>query len=180
MSVVRSIRISKEVDATLHNDAKERRLTYNQLVSNILTKYSEWDRFAEKLGYVSNSTILYKQFVALIPDDKLEEIGIASSEMVKDALLILYKKTDIDSFLEYLSLVTKYAWGTSLRYDQKTDGKNCTLTFHHVFGKKWSIAFTSNMRQAIKDISGLEPKIVATENTLTFTFPVQPKVAVRD
>ena len=175
MSAVRSIRLSKEIDTILSNEAKERGLSYNQLVASILKKYSDWDRFTEKLGYVSNSAILYKRLVDLIPDEKVEEFGSASAKMVKDALLVLYKKADTDTFLRYMSLVTKYSWGSSVRYDQKTEGNSVILTVHHVFGQKWSLGFRSLMHDAVRDILGVEPNIVSTENTLTIAFPIQTK-----
>jgi superfamily I DNA/RNA helicase len=178
MSVVRSIRLSSEVEEVLRREAERREISFSQLVASILKKYAEWDRFTEKLGYVGNSSTLYKQLISAIPDDKLEELGVNSAKLIKDALLFLYKKADLNSFLQYMSLVTKYAWGSSVQYEQHADGKNWILTLHHAFGKRWSYAFNYHMQEAIRDITGLEPKIVSTENTLRIIFPIQPEATI--
>jgi hypothetical protein len=47
-TVLRTIRIDKNLDDALDKDAEEHGVSENALVSSILAKYIEWDRYAEK------------------------------------------------------------------------------------------------------------------------------------
>jgi hypothetical protein len=178
MSLVKSIRLSAEIEETLKREAERREISFSQLVSCILKKYCEWDRFTEKLAYVGNSAALYKQLIDAIPDEKLEELGVSTARLIRDSLVVLYGKADLSSFLQYMPLVTKYAWGSSVQYDQRADCKNWILTFHHSFGKRWSHAFNYHMREAVRDILRLEAKVEATESTLRVTFPIRRETAI--
>jgi len=178
MSLVRSIRLTPDIEETLRREAERREISFNQLVSCILKRYCEWDRFTEKLAYVCNSAALYKQLIDAIPDNKLEELGISTAKLIKDSLLVLYGKADLNSFLQYMPLVTKYAFGSSVQYDQRANCKNWILTFHHSFGKRWSYAFNYHMREAVRDILRLEAKVEATDNTLRVTFPIRRETAI--
>ena len=52
-TVMRSVRISRELDDVLRRDAESRGISFSSLVSEIFTKYSEWDRLANKFGVVT-------------------------------------------------------------------------------------------------------------------------------
>jgi hypothetical protein len=44
-TVLRTIRLSKGLDELLQKDANSKRITVGALISTILTKYSQWDRY---------------------------------------------------------------------------------------------------------------------------------------
>ena len=52
-TVLRSIRLSKGLDELLQKDADSKRITVGALVSTILTKYSQWDRYTEKFDMIT-------------------------------------------------------------------------------------------------------------------------------
>ena len=52
-TILRTIRIDKDLDYALDKDANEHGVSENALISSILAKYVEWDRYAEKFGRVS-------------------------------------------------------------------------------------------------------------------------------
>ena len=49
-TLIRTIRISKALDSLLRKDAKTKRIPVDALVSSIMTKYAEWDRYNERFG----------------------------------------------------------------------------------------------------------------------------------
>lgn len=49
-TVLKTIRIDKELDDALYKDAQENDINENALISSILVKYIEWDRYAKKFG----------------------------------------------------------------------------------------------------------------------------------
>ncbi len=52
-TVLRSIRIPEELEEIIAKDAEAKGLSVNALVASILTKYSQWDRYADKFGLVT-------------------------------------------------------------------------------------------------------------------------------
>jgi hypothetical protein len=47
-TVLRTIRLSKGLDELLQKDTNSKRITVGALISIILSKYSQWDRYTEK------------------------------------------------------------------------------------------------------------------------------------
>ncbi|MFZ0329400.1 MAG: hypothetical protein WBP64_09780 [Nitrososphaeraceae archaeon] len=52
-TLIRTIRISKALDSLLRKDAKTKRIPVDALISSIMTKYAEWDRYNERFGVIS-------------------------------------------------------------------------------------------------------------------------------
>jgi hypothetical protein len=52
-SMTRTIRISQQLDKLLEKDAMNKRVSINSLISSIITKYAEWDRYVKSLRFVS-------------------------------------------------------------------------------------------------------------------------------
>jgi len=52
-STTRTIRISQQLDRLLEKDAASKRVSVNSLISYMITKYAEWDRYVESLSFVS-------------------------------------------------------------------------------------------------------------------------------
>ena len=50
---MRTIRLTKGLDELLQKDADSKRITVGALVSTILTKYSQWDRYTEKFDMIT-------------------------------------------------------------------------------------------------------------------------------
>jgi len=171
-SVVRHIRLSRNVDEILVDEAKRRNISLNQLASSILSKYCEWDRFAEKFSYVHLPGEFYKELFNLLPEAALEEFGIKTGRMFREAIYLWCKDLSVQSFLEYISLQFKYTWGSLVQYDQRIDGKKCVVTMHHGLGRKWSNGCASFSREAVKDTLGIDPKIVCTDNMVAITIPM--------
>lgn len=67
--VIRTVRLTKELDEILAEDAHLRRTNLNALISTILTKYAEWDRYAERLSHISVPTTLFRDLLDLITDE---------------------------------------------------------------------------------------------------------------
>jgi hypothetical protein len=51
-TLLRTIRITQELEDLLQRDAKLKRISVNALISSIMTKYAEWDRFRERFDAI--------------------------------------------------------------------------------------------------------------------------------
>ena len=168
-TVLRTIRINHEIDQLLRKDAHEKRLTSNALVSMILTKYVEWDRYIDKFGFVTITRDAFKSFIDSIEDEKLVEIGEdLGSRNPKEMTQFWFKKLNISTFLRYLSLYSEY--GRITQYELATD-PNYTLILHHELGEKYSRFLSYFFDQAIRTIIGITPDVKLGKNSVTITFP---------
>jgi hypothetical protein len=100
---LRTIRIEKELDDVLQQDAKRNRLSFNSHISKIITKYSEWDRFNDRWGVISLKREVFRAILEAIETDKLadlaEDIG---SHVPKEFICFWFKKISLETFLQYL------------------------------------------------------------------------------
>ena len=72
-SVLKTIRLTNELEHILQMDAKSKKINVGTLLSSILSKYAEWDRFTEKYGFVSMSREFLKLILAIVDVDKLKD-----------------------------------------------------------------------------------------------------------
>ena len=169
-TTLRTIRLTHDLDNLLQKDAKSKRISTNSLLTSIITKYAEWDRYAEKFGLVSLSRADSRSILEAIDDNKLSQIAKdLGKRAFKEFMLLWFKKTDIEKMLEGISLWCKYA-GIA-EYDLETDGRNYTITLHHEIGEKWSNLIGHLISQGIKTELGLpNAKLDFTNNLIIIKF----------
>ena len=136
-TLLKTIRISESIDNLLKKDAASKKTSTNALIQAILTRYLEWDCFAEKYGFISVTQDTFKTILYKIEDEKLVE---ASNELgtrvPKDILLFWFGKTGVSGFLKYLTLLSDYA--TFADFEIAREGPTIIVTAHHNLGAKWS------------------------------------------
>ena len=98
-TLIRSVRISKALDTLLRKDAKTKRITVNALISSIMTKYAEWDRYNERFGVISIKRDAFRSILGMIEDDKIIRVSkLINSEIderIEDCLDIHFVLVDI-------------------------------------------------------------------------------------
>jgi hypothetical protein len=65
---LRTIRLARDLDNLLQKDAKSKRISTNSLLTSIVVKYAEWDRYAEKFGLVSLTQAASRSILEAIDD----------------------------------------------------------------------------------------------------------------
>jgi hypothetical protein len=170
-TVLRTIRISEDVDDQLEKDAQEKNISANSLISKIMTRYTEWDRIVEKIGTSSVSPVLFKALVNEISDDKLEEVGkdFAAKEVTNIAMWT-FGKTDFDALLKALFLVAKYSISAPLSIEIKVDNRY-VITLHHDWGPKGTVFFKSFLGNFVRNELGIQPTISVAKDIVTVSFP---------
>ena len=137
-TVLKTIRIDEDLDDALDKDAEEHGVSENALISSILAKYIEWDRYAEKFGRVSLPSEALKAIIEATEQDKLRTtVEEFATSVPKDYVMFHYRKLDVEACLLHLSFLSRYAG--MFKYEvQKEQERNYTITIHHKFGEKWS------------------------------------------
>lgn len=171
-TVLRSIRIKEELDEQLLNDASEKGVSFSSITSVILSKYVEWDRYAEKYGFVAITRDGFISFLNAIEDEKIADVAKKlGSTNPKEMTLFWFKKLNIHTFLAYLSLYCKY--GKIAESEFENNGKEYTITIHHELGPKYSIFLSHFFVEAIREIVGPSSTSEIGKNSvvLAFTLP---------
>ena len=168
-TVTRTIRIPSHLDNIIHRDSKEKRSTANALISSILTKYAEWDRYTELFGFISLPRSGLKLIIESLDDETIKQIaGQIGSSQGKELIMFFFKEISLDTFVSAISLFSKYAGFGS--YEIKSNGREHTVVLHHELGRKWSIYVAYLMLESLKSTLGISPRFQIAENSVIFEF----------
>ena len=174
-SVLRSIRISQELDELLQKDAENKRVSVNSLISTMMTKYAEWDRFADKFGYVTLTTETFKTILEITDEKKLSELAkVMGSRLPKEVMLFWFKKTDMEAFLSYVAIYGKYS--NLFQYELEKEGDRYTITAHHELGDKWSMFLKVFIGEAMKETLRITPEFEVSKSSIVARFSERPSV----
>jgi hypothetical protein len=170
--VLRAIRITEDLDDELHRDAESRNMTLSALISSILTRHVEWDRYAERFGFVTIANDSFARLVGSIEDDKIVKIAQElGANVPRELAMFWFKKSNLDKLLELISLFGKYS-GTQ-KCEIERDGGNFTLVLRHNLGEKWSLFLKNFIDEAIKAVTGTLPQCELVSQAVFFSFLVQ-------
>jgi hypothetical protein len=168
-TVLRTVRITSDLDHTLEKDARAKKATVNALIGSIFTKYAEWDRFTEKLGFVSISGLFLRELLARLT---VEEIGELGREMGKrlpgEMARFWFKQVNVDALIGLISLYCTYAGAGE--YELETNGRDYSVVVHHNLGEKWSIYLENLISTASEEALRIRPKFIASEDFVSMTI----------
>src|SRR2546425_3716980 len=163
-----SFRIDSSLRANLEAEAVKNRTSLNTLVSQILSRYADWWRYAGRLGLIPVSKDLLRDVFKSLDKPELEDLGRRFAETSgREHVLYLYQQVSLGTILQFLDL-----WSSHFdAYEHRYDGKMHFYTIHHDVNLNFSIfvkEFVSTM------IMGTVPRTVRVEtvgpNSVTFSF----------
>jgi hypothetical protein len=164
-TVLRTIRLSKQLDEMLQKDADSKRISVGALLSAILTRYSEWDRYTEKFAMITLRQETIKAILETSKEDalivKAREIG---AKIPREFLMFWFKQTDLESYLRYVELLCNY--GNFARFELKTDGRTYVITLLHDMGEMWSLFLRYVMEEGVLKTVGILPKFEVNKGSL--------------
>jgi hypothetical protein len=168
-TVLKSIRISKTEEEILRKDAESKGITFNALVSTLITRYIEWDRLAERYGFIALPRQSFRYLISLLDEKQLEKFGKETGLRNAPAItLFWFKRLDRQTFLNFISISAKYCkiWD----YEVGRQGTDFLLTVHNDIDPAYSVVHRHYFDQAIRSIVGAVPKVEDKGNAVVFTF----------
>jgi hypothetical protein len=168
-TVLRSFRINKEVDDILQKEASLRGLSVNALVSQILLKFVEWDRFVERYGFITITRDGFQALHEALSREDLVNLARSIGERnPPDAALFWFKSLNLRTLLEWFSLHCKY--GRIADYELDIIGRKHTIVLHHALGQKYSEFLGNMIEHSLRSVAKVEVKTEATKNSVIITF----------
>jgi hypothetical protein len=158
-TVLKTFRYPRRLNVSLEEEARAKGLSPNALVSMIFTKYINWDRYAEKFGFVSITHETLRFLLSCVDMERLVSAAQESGAQVpKEAVMFWFKKMDINTFLSYLENVCRYAG--QAEYEFQASGGDYTITLRHEFGMKWSYwlkySLDASLRKTLRIVAQFE------------------------
>jgi hypothetical protein len=160
---------------TITHDAEVKGLSVNALISSILSRYAEWDRFGEKFGFVTITRAGYVAMINAIPEENLNEYAReVGAQNPRDMTLFWFKRLGLDAFLSYLRLVSRY--GHTFEFEVDRQGADVTLLVHHELGASHSRFLVRFLSEATHAVVGVVPRtqVGPTSIVLKFRAPSTP------
>jgi hypothetical protein len=169
-ATTRTVRLSEYLDILLEKDSEDKRISTNSLVTSIITRYAEWDRYTEKIGFISLPREVLKLMIDSIDDDeKIRQIAEGfGSRHAEEYMMLWFKRMSPDTFLDQLALFCRYA-GLA-RYEIETDGRDHIIVLHHELGRRWSIFLSHIIVPVMKNTAKVIPKFDITEYSVVIRF----------
>lgn len=167
-SVLRGIRIPKELNDILQHDAKAENRTVSALVVSILAKYAEWDRFTQKFGFVSIPRDNYKHMIDAMDEHAYLTATQDTPSTFLEMVRFWHKRVDAETVCAFCDTLSKYV-GTTQCEIERADGKY-TITLQHDFGPKYSLHLKRDYETGIRQALRIEPKIETTNHSVFIRF----------
>ena len=168
-TVLRTIRIPYEIDQLLQKDAKTKRVSVNSLIYNLLLKYVEWDRYSERFGRVLLRPQTLKLVIDLLDDSEIEKIGKdVGKKIPKEFLLFWFKEINLQSFLEYISLLCRY--GGFAHHEIESNEGSFMITLVHDLGDRWSLFLKNIIEEGMITTLAIRPRISVSEMSVVVNF----------
>ncbi|MCS4538818.1 MAG: BrnA antitoxin family protein [Thaumarchaeota archaeon] len=160
--VSKTLRIPQDVLEKIEKEASDKDIPISTLLSQVLTKYLEFDLFTEKANPVIIAEDTLLAMLDRMTPEQLEGAGNTAGSKVLGSLFALFNiKPTVDSVINYhFRPMGKYSgWFTSKYYE---DEKKIVL--HHSLGIKWSY-FLKGHGASIRSVLKIEPKIDISESS---------------
>lgn len=173
-SISLSVRLIPELHDVLKGEAERQSITISALITNILTKYTKWDRSVERFGFVTIGRHSFKTILDSVSEEKLDQAAIAGGEHMKDYIQFWRSNPDISDFLEALQIWSKHGGTAQLevkKVEHQGATKEYTITLYHDFGEKWSRYQKNLVESALSSMFNIASIIEEmSENSITFSF----------
>jgi len=168
-TVLRTFRFPSRLEEALETEAQNRGLSPNALVSLVLTKMVNWDRFADRIESVTVTDDLFKPIIDEMSEEKVialaQTVGVRAAS---DAMMFWSKEVSLDSFLVYLDNKCRYSGYGKLEYENRT--RSHVLVLQHDLGIKWSIFLQHVTDGILSKRLNLSPRFETSESNVTIHF----------
>jgi hypothetical protein len=162
-TTLKTVRLPVDLVDAIEREAKDEGITFNSVVNKIVAKFADFDRFAEKLEFVSLPRETLATIVQAMDEKTLETVARALGERVPRAMILFrHNKQGISAFLLYLSELSRYQHVGELEMSVR-DG-SIVVIFYHDMGRKWSIFLKGYVSQAAKSVAGISPTCEVAED----------------
>ena len=140
--------------------------TLNTLVSQILSKHVEWDRFAEDIGFVFLTKQFLRTLLDYVDEKALTMIAVSTCRgAMRDAMLFIKGKIDITTFIQALDL---WFGASHMPFRHIVNGGSDRYIVQHELGRKWSIYIATVVNSLLTEMEYMVKNQKTDEQSVSF------------
>ncbi|MGY5152153.1 MAG: hypothetical protein ACW9XA_07785 [Candidatus Nitrosopumilus sp. bin_6a] len=154
------VKLVEEIEA----EAMNKNISHNVMARQILEKYVQWDRFAEKIGIIPVPKKILDTLGIEMTAEEINGIINIIKPIIKDTVLFIKGKYDLKRCIETLE---DYIRASGMKSDHRIEGELHHFIIQHELGGNWSI-FTEQLLQEIfkEFLPDSKMKCQTTESTV--------------
>ena len=165
-----SYRLPSKLLDDLETEAREKNISQNVLVKQILMKYVRWERFAQKMGIIPVPQKILESLGGDMSHQDVLKIIDALFETIKDSVMLMKGGYDLKRTIETLE---DYMRSSGMESDHRIEGELHHFIIQHKMGMQWSI-FTELLLRRVFTEFEKENNLTfqTTESTVIATIPL--------
>ena len=165
-----SYRLPSKLLKSLETESREKGVSQNVLVKQILMKYIEWDRFAQKVGFVPVPQKILRTLGGEITHIEVLKIIDVLFATIKDSVMYMKGGYDLKRTIETLE---DYMRNSGMDSDHRKEGDVHHFIIQHKMGMQWSI-FTELLLKRVFTEFEQEKNLTfrTTESTVIASVPL--------
>jgi hypothetical protein len=173
-----TFRLDSSVIDELQGEADNKEISLNVLVNQILKRYSEWDRYENKIGMMPVPKVILSSLIdsamnvakssgikdiERYRDDIIKHTAQIAFGLMKDSLLFMKRQYNL---WVVLSVLEEYMKVSGIKADHKLEGsRKHVFVIQHELGENWSL-FTKELLSLIfENLANVRADIKTTPNT---------------
>ena len=165
-----SYRLPTELLKSLETEAMQKNISQNVLVKQILTKYIEWDRFAQKMGMIPVPQRILESLGGEMSHQEILKVIDTLFTTIKDSILLMKGGYDLKRTIETLE---DYMRSSGMESDHRKENDVHHFIIQHKMGMQWSI-FTELLLRRVFTEFEMEKELIfqTTESTVIASIPL--------
>jgi hypothetical protein len=166
--IAMTFRIDKEILEKIRIESKNKGISINTFVNQIIKSYAEWYIFEPKIGMIPlPKTIIAELFKDLTKEEVSHIATSVGKRAIYDIALFMKSKVDIDTFLQWFESRMK---NSSMHISHNVHNHSHIYTLKHDICINWSFFYKVMLESIFKEIFGKSVDIGISEGSLTIIF----------
>lgn len=178
-----TFRLESKVIDELQREANQNEISLNVLVNQILKRYTEWERYENKIGMMpvpklmlsslidraiemaNNTGILNDSIIEEYRHQVIKQAANTAYDLMKDAVLFMRKDYNLWTVL---SVLQEYMKVSGINSDHQIEsGRKHVFVIKHELGQNWSLFTKELLTLIFETLAQVRAKITITPNTTT-------------
>ena len=173
-----TFRLDSSVIDELQGEADNREISLNVLVNQVLKRYSEWDRFENKIGMMPVPKVILSSLIdkaiAVAKSSGIKDIERYRDDIIKQAAQlafglmkdsVLFMKRQYNLWV-VLSVLEEYMKVSGIKADHKLEGgRKHVFIIQHELGENWSLFTKELLALIFQNLANVRADINTTSNT---------------
>ncbi len=168
---IRSVRMPVGLIAELEKESESSHVSVNTIINTILFRHLEWDRYAEKFGFMGLSRETFQAMASHMEESDLSTLAKSvSSTVLKEFALFCWEIKGPNSFLEFIQGFARYSRIGD--WEVRNDGPFHRASLLHKMGPKVSFYLSELYSDLLESITGVKAEVDILENEFIMKFTI--------